>query len=132
MKKLLIILVPFIAFSQTNRIKPERIDTLIPKGYYLEKYYPNPFSPVTWTRFGIADSCIVKMFIRDSSNQINIDTIYLGNLDPGNYRYEFGRFVINSNRYADFKGNLYLEAVDNKAKSVTTFISSTKFIWFKY
>lgn len=91
---ILITLLSISAVAQENKYSvPERKDTLIPEGYYLESYYPLPFSPVTWTYFGFPDSCSIKMLIRDSLDAVTLDTVFLGILAPGNYKYDSGPFI---------------------------------------
>ena len=138
MLKFLILFIIFyfsILYSQNleNDTVPFLIDSAEIKGFYFEQYFPVPFSPVTYTEFGIPDTCIVKLYISDTTGTI-IDFRYNGKLDPGKYRFDF-YCTINKYRSKTKKliGQLNIEAYSIKnglfKKHKSIFQSSTDFIW---
>jgi len=101
-----------IAFGQVDTgVPPVKADTTIPHGYFLEDYFPIPFSPVSWARFGIPDTCRVTMFATDSLDHSIIDTLYSGALSPGVYRFDCGDIVL---KHRHFVGYLHLQAEANR------------------
>lgn len=112
---------------------PLLVDSAEVEGFYLEQYYPVPFSPVTFTEFTIPDTCIVKLFVSDTTGKV-IDLRYHGKLNPGKYRFDFYDTI--SKYKSETKmliGQLNIEAYSIKKgllkEHKSMFKSSTDFIW---
>jgi hypothetical protein len=119
-----------ISFSQTNSVI--KLDRIADKGYYVEKRYPNPFSPVTYTDFNIPDSSNVIIYILECSNnenKLNInptDTviiIYQGILNKGFYRCTWDLLDRNNIKV---KSGCYTEYI--KAEAVLDIFQQISFV----
>ncbi|MEO8211470.1 MAG: T9SS type A sorting domain-containing protein [bacterium] len=72
--------------------------SVLPKTFYLEQNFPNPFNPTTIIRFHQPDYSETKLFIVNSSGQ-KVKTILNDYLMPGSYEYEFTNIDLSSGVY---------------------------------
>ncbi len=78
-------------YTQSNRtIFVTRLLTeKSPNGYFLEGVKINPFSPVTYTFFGIADTCFLEIEIKNKNSKKIIDNKRFYRFIPGYYKIEW-------------------------------------------
>ena len=70
----------------------------IPKTYSLSQNYPNPFNPTTNIKFSIPKNSVVKLTIYDLTGRV-VETLVDGQLNAGNYAYDFDASNIASGVY---------------------------------
>jgi hypothetical protein len=135
-----ILLVNSILFAQENTII--KIDSVESKnGYYLEKMYPNPFSPINYINFNIPDSSNVKIFIlqhKKSNDGLFLnqsDTtriIFRGILEKGYYKsiwdWKNSSNQLVENGYYSFCISAYSEMEEGH---IMKFSAKTKLIVFR-
>ncbi|CAN5595159.1 hypothetical protein BH10BAC5_BH10BAC5_28030 [soil metagenome] len=76
----------------------QRIDTEIPKNYYLFQNYPNPFNPITNIKFSLSQKSFVKLKILDLLGK-EIAILVNEDLSAGVYKYDFNASLLPSGMY---------------------------------
>jgi hypothetical protein len=74
------------------------INSTTPEKFYLSQNYPNPFNPVTKINFGVPKAGITTLKVYDILGNL-VYTLVNGNLQPGNYNYEFDGSDLSSGIY---------------------------------
>lgn len=62
------------------------VEALDNTGYFFEKLYPNPFSPVLDREFGLGDTSVVNIYLTDTALTDTTWIVPGARLAPGKYR----------------------------------------------
>lgn len=87
-----------ILYGDTNVLSIKKLDSETPEKFSLVQNYPNPFNSMTFIRFQVAKSNIIKLIVFDITGK-EIVTMVNESLEPGTYEVRFNGHHLPSGIY---------------------------------